>query len=459
LRLLEEIIHTYGRGEMVLTLMIAIRLAYGQLLAARGRRDDAARVAGSLREHFGAEDPAALIAAATIYGEIGDGESLWNMFNQRADAHPRARAEIVQRLIGLTLARKPAIADLLRALEANPNRIDMLGAALLLAGIAGNRDEIRTTVARIEEIAPATLAAYSEIWTATMALASPGELAGLNQLAQQPGSPMLAIGVTRMLGASKKLPVAAARQTFRQLVEVNPGLADDAASAEAQMLLALEQTDEAAVVLAPYLDQNDPPEQVLPAIVGLRTRQGDYAATERVLRRSAERFPEQRRSAFEAIVDLKILEARHEEALALLADMETDAPLEYGLLFSRAVALAGLNRQDEALAALQRADDLPGLTPQRRGALGRKRGAVLRDSGRLDESIAAYQQAISLIPRDGAVRIGLAKTLQKAERWHEAYETMLDGVALAPAMMKTYEADLRELHGRARGEPRDGAAA
>ena len=86
-------------------------------------------------------------------------------------------------------------------------------------------------------------------------------------------------------------------------------------------------------------------------------------------------------------------------------------------------------------------------------------GVFTRENLSLDESIAAYKQAISLIPRDGAVRIGLAKTLQKAERWHEAYETMLDGVALAPAMMKSHEADLRELHERARGEPRDGAAA
>jgi tetratricopeptide (TPR) repeat protein len=456
LTLLEQVIHTYGRDEMVLVMMIATRFLYAMLLAERGRRDEAARVAQSLREQFGNDDPEAVVAAAKIYAKLGDEDSLRRMFAASDGAHPRARSVIVEGMIGLLLAREPSTDNLFRALESEPHRIELLGALLFLLGKTAARSDLQVAMERIERIAPVTLSAYLEMSSAALALASPGDMAPLAQFAAT--VPLLRIGVARTLGELGKISVEAARRELRAAVAARADLVDVAASAEAQMLIALERTTEAAAVLAPYLDRDDPPEAVLDAIAALYAARDQNEAATRFFRRVAERFPNQRRSALEALVDLLNTRKRYDEALEMLAAMEREAPLDDGLLLSRADALAGLERYDEALAAVRQAEALPDLPPARGGRIVRRRAILLRESGKLDEAIAAFHEAIGLAPRDGLVRLGLAKALRAAGRWGEAYEAMLDGVALAPSKMKTYEADLRELREQAAGEVRVAAA-
>ena len=449
LTLLEEVIHTKGRGEMPLVMMIATRLAYATLLAERGRRDDAARVAQSLRERFGGDDPEALIAAARIYFKLGDEESLRRMFAASDGADMRARGAILDRMVGMILGRQPSTDDLFRALESQPHRVELLAALLpLLGATTHEQTTLAAAVERIQRLAPAALATYLEIASAQLALASPGDVAPLAQF-KGGGAPLMRLGIARQLGALGKITVEAARREFRETADAHPDFADAAASAEAQMLLALGRTDEAAAVLAHYLERDDPPKAVLTGIAALYGARRDDEAATRFFRRVAERFPDERRSALEATADLLNGQDRYDEALDTLAAIERDAPLDDGMLILRANALAGLKHEDEALAAVKQAEALPNLSPARRGAVVRRRAVILRDSGKLDDAIAAFHEAMNLAPRDGLVRLGLARALRAAERWAEAYEAMLDGVALVPSSLKTYEADLRELRERA----------
>ena len=449
LRLLEEVIHTRGRGEMPLVMMIATRLGYAMLLVERGRRDDAARVAQSLRERFGGDDPEALIAAAKIYFKLGDEESLRRMFAASGGADMRGRGAILDAMVLLILGRQPSTDDLFGALESQPHRVELVGALLVLLG-ATTRQQTSLTAAveRIQRIAPGALSTYLEIASAQLALASPGDVAPLAQF-KGGGAPFMRLGIARQLGSLGKISVDAARREFRETAGEHPEFADAAASAEAQMLISLGRTDEAASVLGPYLDRDDPPRAVLTAIAALYGARSEDEAATRFFRRVAERCPDERRNALEATADLLNGQDRYDEALETLAEIERDAPLNDGMLILRANALAGLERYDEALAAVRQAEALPNLPPVRRGTVVRRRAAILRDSGQLDDAIAAFHEAMKLAPRDGVVRLGLAKALRAAERWADAYEAMLDGVALIPSSLKTYEADLRELRERA----------
>ncbi len=76
-------------------------------------------------------------------------------------------------------------------------------------------------------------------------------------------------------------------------------------------------------------------------------------------------------------------------------------------------------------------------------------GDILRDSGRMDEALDAYTEAVRAAPRLPDPRLGLALVYRSRQQWSAAYEAMRDAIAFDPGLLKRWEPDLRELRAKA----------
>lgn len=115
----------------------------------------------------------------------------------------------------------------------------------------------------------------------------------------------------------------------------------------------------------------------------------------------------------------------------------------------RALALRGLDRQEEALNEL-RALEKAGL---QHFSLAHNLGNVLSDLGRLEEAEAAYAQALTLNPDYGPSYSNLARTrwcLGDDARFLEPFETAFAEGRLAPPLVKAYLDALLAVGERAR---------
>ncbi|MDQ6827704.1 MAG: tetratricopeptide repeat protein, partial [Gemmatimonadota bacterium] len=443
LDMLDYILHIDDRAALPLTSAIEARHLYGMVQLPRDREQTAA-AARTLEEWF--KQPAGIQAAAGLYTVLLDEDSLRRLLRENPAADARTRSAIVEGLAKCITSRAPSQEDLFEALRLNPGRLEL--AVALSAPHLRKTDakDLVDTMKRIEEIAPGLLAAWNELTFQVLATSAAGETERIRATTLQMGNSGVArIGFAKILGSLGKITAEMAHDEFSAVVAEHPELADNCASLESIMLIELGLLDRAAACLAPYLQQNDPPEMMIDAITTLYLAQKDRDSAIAFSRRVAERFPSKRRIAQERVVDLLIAGEKHDEALAMLATMEAEEPLPIGLLVSRANALGGLERFDEALAALPKDEDIRDLAGEERGMIIRTRGRWLRGAKRLTESIAAFESAKAASPRDPRIRFGLAKSLKAAERWGEAYEAMLDGVALAPSELTSFESELREL--------------
>ena len=120
---------------------------------------------------------------------------------------------------------------------------------------------------------------------------------------------------------------------------------------------------------------------------------------------------------------------RMDEALVRATQALALAPDHHGAGMVRARALAALNRPDQALAAydrvLARHFDLAAL-------IGR--GVMLSKLRRLDEAVAALQEAAVHAPQDAVLAMGLADMLSMAGRREEALVQYDRAHALNPAL-------------------------
>ena len=99
-----------------------------------------------------------------------------------------------------------------------------------------------------------------------------------------------------------------------------------------------------------------------------------------------------------------------EEALGLRPDVMPTRNL-------LAMALASLGRTQAAIAQLR---DVTAGDPSRAGSWANL-GLLLKDDGRFDEALAAYDVALTLTPDDAQIRVNRVVALLRAGRWTEAW--------------------------------------
>ncbi|MEP6728984.1 MAG: tetratricopeptide repeat protein [bacterium] len=442
LEMLDYILHTDDKDALPITSAIEARLLYALLQLPRNR-DAAVDEARTLEEWF--KQATGIRAAATLYTALDDESGLQRLL-RNTDIDARTRMVIIDGMSTIISKRSPSEDDLLEALRANPRRLEVAVSLIAQHLKSADAKSLVATMQRIEDVAPGLVGAWTQLTYEVLASASPRERDAYRAQTAQLGNTSLGrIGYAKILGTLGKISAEEAQAEFQAVALEDPDLADSCVLAESDMLIDLHLLDLAAQRLAPYIAMESPPEVLSEVIPKLYLQQKNNEAASAFSRRVAERFPSRRRSAQESVVDLLISDDKNDDALAMLATMAAEAPLTNGLRVSKANALGGLKRFDEALGELPDDDALRDRPDLERAMVLRCRGRWLRGANRLADSIAAYTEALAASPRDALARFGLAFALREGEFWSEAYDMMIEGIALAPSELATFEGDLREL--------------
>jgi tetratricopeptide (TPR) repeat protein len=416
------------------------------MLVSDDDRDEAMRQAGLLTQLFPG-NPAALVGAARIYATLGAEAEIRALLPEAARMSPVVQLELIEKLAQFILSRHPTEADLIAAASVAPDRLELLEALVKLAVTTRGKDGAVEAMSRLYQEAPGMIERSVELTGQAIAQMNHVQVEAIKQ--QVRGTPLegpilLYVAQTRV--KQKRITVDEGRREMQAVVATIPEEVERATAFEAQMLIEAGHLDDAAALLAPHLEAESRP--LAGAVAALLRARGDRDEELAFLHRLAERQPEVRRHALERVVDILIEQGEHEEALGILDVLEREAPLEVGLLLSRASALEELDRKDEAVAALDVASRLEGASDDLRAlALGRH-ARLLRDAGGVDDAIALYEEAVRLGPRVAWLRFGMAKAYKARERWDDALNTILDGVALAPERHAEFEDELRELLAR-----------
>ena len=443
IEVLDRIVHLDDQSRLPLTSAIDARVLYG-LLHVDHDRERAGAIAEQLATRFPGQ-PTAVMGAATLFGMLGKEDRLESLRRDHERGDVKVRGAILDALTHCIVARKPSEDDLWEALRSQPDRIELVFALFKII----TRDQptrVQELLERARDMAPETMRRWGALSVEALAGTSHIEPAALRAFFRQVSfPPRVQLSVIGLLGGLRKLPVEVASAAMKEITADEPDLADCAAGLESDMLIALKLLDDAEERLKPYLSRENVPEDVVTAIIALYEARGDTDGAITILRRVADTMPRRRRAAQERIVDLLIGSSREKEALDLLDALEQEAPLDFGLLASKAEALGNTQRYTEVLATLDQADTLSHLSVDQRGYIMMRRGVWLRESGRAIESVDVLHKARELLPRSARLRFSLSKSLEALGRTSEAYEALLDAVALDPSELPKSESRLREL--------------
>ena len=154
---------------------------------------------------------------------------------------------------------------------------------------------------------------------------------------------------------------------------------------------------------------------------------GDLAAAEAAFRAAVEAEPENR-PALRQLIQLLERQRRHADALTALDRLQALEPDELSLSLRRSIALAGLDRLDEAEMGLanvyERDPALPGAASHYASLLERR--------GRGAEAPLVLMGALRVRPNDAALWLRMGATLSGLERGREALVALRQAVNLAP---------------------------
>ncbi|MBX3460971.1 MAG: SpoIIE family protein phosphatase [Planctomycetes bacterium] len=231
--------------------------------------------------------------------------------------------------------------------------------------------------------------------------------------------------------AANRALLAYARKWWRLDMEGATPLAGRRCKAEMDALLEIAENDRdpergawAAIIIAQRLHRSGEPERVERMIKTRKAaaKPGSEEWTWLVLT--------------EAAVKVYDAPAEVEESLAPL---RADGIALYSQLMTRAVALYTLGRNDESIALLKRAVDLPGMGPLRKAAAIERLGTLYTHIGRSDEGRQCYQLALKAARDYGDTSLETV-TLNNLGRLHlikgeldQAMDVLREAVRLAQA--------------------------
>lgn len=441
---LERVVATTGRDQLSASGMISARRLFGILSAASGAADQASAAATALTELFPGV-PMATVAALEIYGSLRDDRAVRAIAARTGEDAPlTVRVAVLGELGKLAFRHhRGSAAALLDALKREPERTD-LATAVLLACQGASAQEAAELAAQAFRLAPRTLVEIQRLSTEAMVADPRLRETVMAMRARQDVPPLTRLGLDVALATHGYLRLDDARRDLQEIARQLPHMAAAVRVAEANLLLELDEPDEAGTVLAPFLEPGAMVEQaVVPSMLYLK-RLGDWEAAVDLLEEAVAAFPADRLALLELRADLLI---EHDPARALqsLEALRDEERLTAGLSMSLANALGTLGRHDEAIAVVAEALTDPGLDDVERATALRLLGRWQREAGRLDEAVESFSAAAALQPRQAAPLLGLARALEAAERWSEAYAALRDAVALEPQRLVALEQDLQRL--------------
>lgn len=448
LDILEHIIVTADREELSTSDMILARRLFGIISAAAAKTEQARSTAENLTELF-PHNPAAIVAAITIYVAIGDERPVRSMSRTYGDDAPLiVRSALLEALATFELKRYGGDLDeLLAALKNDPRRLELVMATMVASSQIPPEQSI-SLIARVFELAPNAVLEIQRLFTHTMVadFATREKVMSMRKAPSTP--PHLRLGLTAVLAGQGYIDLQDGCQELRDIGNEFPQLATNSKMLEIELLLNVGKVDEVGAMLAPHMELDRMTELALPMVIRYLTQKGDRQGAVRCLKRAADTNPARRRILLEMMVDI-LIDYDASQALNIIQELEPEAPLSIGLSMSRANALGSLERYDEAIATMNEVLKDEQLDTGDRATCMAILAKWRLKAGHTDAAIQSYRDALDLEPDSAPVLTGLSIALEKAQQWPEAYSTLRDAIALEPKRINTAEKRLQLLRARA----------
>ncbi len=394
---------------------VAVRFAFADFLRAHKRGDDAVPVLQAIVDKSKAAEPGGAAARgqlAALYVELGKTELARPLLAELLKANPRDAAGLLLRG-RLEIAdgdARSAVTDLRSASKDKPGSVEIASLLARAHRMAGDPQLGREALADVVKFHPEDarahlLLAADMAQTREYAAAQPEIDAALKIDPGNVGAHQMKVEMA-LAASNMELAESAARAVEAQFPASPVGhlLHGRVLARRNKAALALAQYDQAARI-APA----DP--QPLIAAVGLLTAQRQFAAARARIDALAAANPhsalarEMRGELALATGDLPLATA----SFAELADMPGAPPSAYKNL---AATLAARKDLDGALAALQRGEKAH---PEDASLLAARAEYVGR-AGRVDESIAIYEQMLHAAPGNDIAANNLAYVLAQTRR-------------------------------------------
>ncbi len=443
IEILEKLIFTTGRSELPIQNQLAVRGKYAILLAEKGERQKAADIAYSLLNL--SHDPS-LIApqAAAIFLNLEDEDGLRAAFHSSDNWDVNDRSTFLGWLSSLILKRNASVEGLLAEFAAHPDRMEIVIAIDNLITQTNQLSLAPQIFQRIKEVSPGMFDAYIQMQQDTINQGGPAQIQQLEAaIAIEPENFQYHLALGRFYLAQGEFQKA--KQTFAEAVRLNPGIEETVLQFQAVAFLEAGYLDMAQEILEPYLAILPPPLGLLDAVWLYLEAIGDREAELKLLDSAGEAYPHLKQVVVETKVDYDIEEGHFEEALEAIDQLRAKEQLEPGLAISRITALNRLERFEEALAAVEEELARPDISPLFESTLLSLKSLSLLASGNLDEAMSAVIQAIALDKNNAGLHFDLAELSLLKEDWTMAYESIMNGLALAPDQLPEYQEDLKDL--------------
>jgi tetratricopeptide (TPR) repeat protein len=439
IRELESLLRSEVMFEAPRQLGIEARGLLIDLLLKESRSDAAAEAAITLLELYPGEHAALNIVAET-FSVLGDVEK-----TERATRHLQRGTAMAQlrRIVLLTQAieaTEPAVDELMRQLEIDPRRIELLQACenLLLKSNQPERLELLGKVAAESwfELRDLTLRALYEIPQ------SKRDNIRIDWRNLVRGEIQAAVGTLRVLVVSGWIDEA--RELVEEACRLTPEWRELLEWEELACLLQCAERDVLRARIEEFLPNGEgvPPRHatLISDAVDRCLAPADAVKFHQGL---SERDPSVRVHELKKIVNLLLADERFTEALQLLDELGPKPSL------FRTAALIKSGQHEQALAEVNACLEAP-LEGLALAIAHSARGDCLRALDRIDQAIAAYEGALVVRPHHPPAKLGLFHCYEVQERWQDAYDALLDVLAERPEARASYEADLRRMGAKIR---------
>ena len=376
--------------------------------------------------------PTAYEAAGDFYLRIGEPDAAIAILREAAEKNPEQESKHLSR-IAQALAVKGSYAEALALLDEvleedpNNNAARMIRSSLRIHSL--DPDEVRETVAELEELIPRMPEnpvlrfnlgkAYEAMGNQDRALVQFQESA---RLRSDYVPARLAMGHIYL----RQGQAAPAQQQAEQVLEIRPGNLP-AMMLKAGALIALKQYPEARQLTARLLKEHPENRGLQYLMASLEFEEKEYAKAEQIVRGLRSSAPSDPRAA-ESLVGIYLAQDKHEMARQVL-DQEIERGSESAnLLRVKARVSVRARNYDRAITEYERAIALEPNSPQ----MHVEAGTAQYFAKRLDEAETYYRKARQLDPKHLEATLRLAMLLGEMDKKEETRQLLDEILTLAP---------------------------
>ena len=440
LQTIEEVIYTDDVTSVPLPLMITLRLSDAAVLRMLRRREEAVQSLDQTIALF-PNVTIAFTGVAREYAVLGEEARLRALIPFARNAGIAVYAEVFGLSVNAILSRNPSVPQLLEELNRDRDAMEIVGAIDRILTMQGRMDEVGEIVGTVERIAPGLVAQFEEFRQRIIENSGQANVEQMRQAAQaDPQNIPLKIALAEFLAKNKSLDEA--MLVIDEAIAVRPGMRAILTGWKARKLMDVNRKDEAAALLDPFIQMDEPPPELIDPITSLLAARKDSETAIAFYRKLA-RKPASREGAINYLARTFMELDRPQEALDEIEAFGDKANIPLSL--SKAQALSELGRTDEALLLLNDLAARDHVSPVVRARIHAAKGHIQRESGAYADAIESYETALQNDEHFVAAHLGNSLAHEAAGNARDAYEHLKQAIALDPSIAGDFADRLQKL--------------